>query len=71
MTDYKVLSAGVRRPVKYGREIGERSIVLRLKVGQRPKLEFLPLTETETLRLAQQLIDSVIQMHAFSDRITP
>ena len=71
MTDYKVLSAGVNRFMKYGRETGERAIVLRLQVGKRPKLEFLPLTETETLVLAQQLINSVIQMHAFSDRTKP
>ena len=60
MTEYKILSAGIKRPMKYGRETGERYITIRLQVGKRSTLEFLRLTEDDALELAQQLIASTL-----------
>ena len=68
MTDYRILSAGTERPMRYGRETGERHIVLRLQVGKRANLEFLKLTEDEALQLAQQLIVSTLMSRAWDAR---
>jgi hypothetical protein len=61
MTEYRILSAGIERPLKYGRETGESYLALQLRVGKRDKLELLRLTDDEALVLASELITGVRQ----------
>lgn len=56
MTEYRILSAGTDRPMKYGREAGEEFIAIRLKVGKRATLETIRLTDEQALTIAQELI---------------
>jgi hypothetical protein len=59
MTEYRIVSAGTERPMKYGTETGEEFACLRLQVGKRERLEMLRLSDAEALRIAADLVRSV------------